>query len=553
MCQGVGYNATGMPNLGDQDRQNDALITLRSFQPLIDYGCSAQLKFFLCSVYVPMCTDKVANPIGPCRSLCEKVRSKCYPVLQGFGFRWPLTLNCSRFPTENNHEHMCMEGPSEMSAGFTSLTSYRHVITPQGPTPCSKLTKSSQYMYINRSGRCVPFCNADVLFDTADKNFAEVWLSIWTTLSFVSTIVALLSFLVGSSAWGRYPENSLVFLTLCYCLVSVGWGIRSLAGRTAVSCKSDSSVPERLLLADDGFGNANCTIVFFLLYYFGMAAIVWWVVACFCWTVCSGLQWTQDRLQGLSSMLHFAAWGIPTAHTLTVFVRRDADAEELTGICYVGGQNLQTLLWLVLIPHAVCLLAGVVILITGAILVCRKPRNAPRAPATVQTTHTTVRNRNKPAPDLLKLGVFALLYTIPLGCLVASYSYEFWGRSKWILGNGKPALWIFLLRIFMSLVVGITSAMWVWNPHTVLAWRQFLSRFIPRPGYHQPPVKCQQPLPVLRYVVGAQPAISAPGSAVLQPLTGGAPSGRHSSRSHKHRGSQRSSHHLRYSGSETIL
>lgn len=54
-------------------------------------------------------------------------------------------------------------------------------------------------------------------------------------------------------------------------------------------------------------------------------------MACFCWTVCSGLQWTQDRLQGLSSMLHFAAWGIPAAHTLTVFVRRDADAEELTG------------------------------------------------------------------------------------------------------------------------------------------------------------------------------------------------------------------------------
>lgn len=79
------------------------------------------------------------------------------------------------------------------------------------------------------------------------------------------------------------------------------------------------------------------------------------------------------------------------------------------GICYVGGQNLQTLLWLVLIPHAVCLIIGVTILIIGAILVCRKPRNAPRAPTTVQTIHTTARNRNKPAPDLLKLGVFGKL------------------------------------------------------------------------------------------------------------------------------------------------
>lgn len=44
-----------------------------------------------------------------------------------------------------------------------------------------------------------------------------------------------------------------------------------------------------------------------------------------------GLRWTQDRLQSLSSMLHLAAWGVPAAHTLTVFVRRDADADELTG------------------------------------------------------------------------------------------------------------------------------------------------------------------------------------------------------------------------------
>lgn len=275
MCMGLGYNVTGMPNLGDHERQNDAVITLRTFQPLIEYGCSAQLKFFLCSVYVPMCTDKVANPIGPCRSLCEKVRSRCYPVLQGFGFPWPIALNCSRFPSENNHEHMCMEGPSEMTSGFTSLTSYRHPITPQGPTPCGKLTKTSQYIYINRSGRCVQLCNSDILFDVADKNLADVWLSIWTALCFVSTIVALFSFAVDSNAWGRYPENSLVFLTLCYCLVSVGWGIRSAAGRTAVSCMSDDMAPGRLLLADDGFGNINCTIVFLLLYYFGMAATVW--------------------------------------------------------------------------------------------------------------------------------------------------------------------------------------------------------------------------------------------------------------------------------------
>lgn len=273
MCMGLGYNVTGMPNLVGHERQNDAVMILRTFQPLIEYGCSAQLKFFLCSVYVPMCTDKVVNPIGPCRGLCEKVRSRCFPVLQGFGFPWPSALNCSLFPSENNHKHMCMEGPSEMSNGFSSVSV--HSITQQGPTSCSRLARPNQYIYLNRSGRCVPLCNADILFDIADKNLAEVWLSIWAALCFVSTVVTLLSFAVDSTQRGRYPEKPLVFLALCYALVSVGWGVRSAAGRSAVSCKSDVTVPGRLLLTEDGFGNANCSVVFLLLYYFGMAASVW--------------------------------------------------------------------------------------------------------------------------------------------------------------------------------------------------------------------------------------------------------------------------------------
>jgi frizzled protein 4 len=59
LCKGIGYNMTSMPNLVGHDMQTDVDLTLQTFSPLISYGCSAQLNFFLCSAYLPMCTTKV--------------------------------------------------------------------------------------------------------------------------------------------------------------------------------------------------------------------------------------------------------------------------------------------------------------------------------------------------------------------------------------------------------------------------------------------------------------------------------------------------------------
>lgn len=65
---------TKMPNLIGHELQSDVELTLQTFTPLIQYGCSSQLNFFLCSAYLPMCSVKVNRVIPPCRKLCETVR-----------------------------------------------------------------------------------------------------------------------------------------------------------------------------------------------------------------------------------------------------------------------------------------------------------------------------------------------------------------------------------------------------------------------------------------------------------------------------------------------
>lgn len=272
MCKNIGYNATGMPNLARHTLQADADVTLQTFSPLVQYGCSSQLHLFLCAVYVPMCTDKVALPIGPCRGLCESVYARCYPVLRGFGFPWPAELDCSLFPAENNHEHMCMEGPGERTPAVGTVPLDGGV---SGQGACRRLVHSSSWVWVRGSGRCAQFCDAEVLWEASERKAAEVWLATWAALSFACSLAAVGAQLACGGDSGGAGERALVLVALCRCAAAAGLGVRAAAGRAAAGCARDASSPTRLLLAHDGLANPNCAVVFLLLYYFGLAASVW--------------------------------------------------------------------------------------------------------------------------------------------------------------------------------------------------------------------------------------------------------------------------------------
>lgn len=273
LCRGIGYNETSMPNLVGHELQTDADFTLQTFSPLIQYGCSAQLHFFLCAAYVPMCTPKVPVPIGPCRGLCETVRARCHPVLQGFGFPWPTALECNRFPADNNHEHMCMEGPGEPGENGGSgsgLSPPSTKVTSHQPS-CQGLTKSHLYVRLNRSGKCAPLCEADILFDQREKGLAEIWVTAWSVAALVTAILATLCLIVSDTKW----DKILMPLVTCHSLVAVGWAVRWLAGRNPTACGFDPQLPGVSLLLTDGLSNAPCAATFLLRYYFGMSASVW--------------------------------------------------------------------------------------------------------------------------------------------------------------------------------------------------------------------------------------------------------------------------------------
>ncbi|GBP04571.1 Frizzled-4 [Eumeta japonica] len=232
------------------------------------------------------CARKVPLPIGPCRTLCESVRSRCHPVLQGFGYPWPPALDCNRFPKENNHETMCMEGPGETlepTAINEMYPAYPAAKIPFQPTTISNVFEcpghSKLYVKLHRTGRCAPLCEANILFGPNEKHVAELWTHTWTYASVVVAVLATICLLCSDNhspkVQDRIQTVVLKPLMWSHTFVAIGWTVRFIAGRTATSCGFDPQLPNVSLLLVDGLSNGSCASTFILRYYFGMAACAW--------------------------------------------------------------------------------------------------------------------------------------------------------------------------------------------------------------------------------------------------------------------------------------
>lgn len=105
-CKVLGYNMTYMPNQFHNENQTEAGTEVNQFQPLFGSKCSPDLQFLICSLYFPICTPGYDGPIPPCRSVCQRSKNGCLPILAQYGFNWPERLNCDRLPVTGG---LCME------------------------------------------------------------------------------------------------------------------------------------------------------------------------------------------------------------------------------------------------------------------------------------------------------------------------------------------------------------------------------------------------------------------------------------------------------------
>lgn len=501
MCQGIGYNMTRMPNFLKYDSQVEASIKLREFAPLVEYGCDAHLRFFLCSLYVPMCTNKVSNTIPACRPMCEQARQRCSPIMEKFSFSWPDSLDCSKLPKSNDPNSLCIEAPendtvpeTRKGEGMLPVPARpRQSGSGHGQTSGS-CENQEKFQYVERSKSCAPRCTptVDVFWSRQDKDFAFIWMAVWSTLCFVSTAFTVLTFLLDPQRF-QYPERPIIFLSMCYNVYSVAFIIRSVAGAENIACDRENG---QLYIIQEGLESTGCTIVFLILYYFGMASSIWWVILTVTWFLAAGRKWGHEAIEAHSSYFHMIAWGVPALKTIIILTMRKVAGDELTGLCYVGSMDTNALTGFVLIPLSCYLIIGTSFVLTGfvALFHIRK----------IMKTEGT--NTEKLEKLMFKIGIFSVLYTVPATCVIICYFYERLNTDYWkfsaleskcvsfpgrrvedcSLESSVPAVAVFMLKIFMSLVVGITSGVWVWSSKTLQTWQGLCTRRLSMRTTHKP-------------------------------------------------------------------
>ena len=100
----------------------------------------------------------------------------------------------------------------------------------------------------------------------------QVWIGLWSGLCFVSTLMTLTTFLIDTERF-KYPERPIVFLSACYFMVSVGYLVRVVLGHEEVACQEG-------MIRYSSTGPVACTMVFLLVYFFGMASSIWYDILC---------------------------------------------------------------------------------------------------------------------------------------------------------------------------------------------------------------------------------------------------------------------------------
>ena len=176
----------------------------------------------------------------------------------------------------------------------------------------------------------------------------------------------------------------------------------------------------------------------------------------------------------LAPFFQGVAWLLPLVMTIALLAGRVVGADELTGACFVVADgttgSLIALLLGVVIPLLVFLITGVVFLLLGFV--------------SIMHVRAYMRKGGRQEEQqsleklIIRIGIFVAVYIIPATILIGCFVYELATRANWRVISDtctdcpRANSAVFMLRIFMFLLIGVLTGIWIWSKKTLKSWQQ---------------------------------------------------------------------------------
>eukprot|EP00094_Tigriopus_californicus_P007017 TCALIF_06756-PA protein Name:"Similar to Fzd5 Frizzled-5 (Rattus norvegicus)" AED:0.09 eAED:0.09 QI:0/0/0/0.6/0.75/0.8/5/0/502 len=379
MCRGMQYMMTSLPNHFNHHTQAEIMLEISQFKPLIHVNCSTELQFFLCSLYTPICIPNYERKIPACRSVCERVKSSCFPIMSQYGFQWPERMACELLPRISTDNQLCMD---------PLMNGKRSVLQDDIKTMLEPFESNFE-----EDPRWEKLDEWDL--ETTDM---EEILSKTTYFSSIVLVIGMLNLVSSSIAivifttqWSKhsYPERPLLFMSFCNASIALGTIVKVLVIEDEPSSCSQMSV-ERVF----------CSIIHLLIYYFQMGACCWWVIMAVTWFLSVKLMWASEVIEKYGKLFHSLSWIWPLLETALYYATFTLEGNEFRSLCCHGPQDSPTMVLVSIVPLLLKIIFGTVFLSIGIAAGFRVKKLLP-------AEHIQSLQR-----IMLKILVFSLIYTL---------------------------------------------------------------------------------------------------------------------------------------------
>lgn len=332
--------------------------------------------------------------------------------------------------------------------------------TQQMYNKVSTLSTCPQNFTINERGNCVYKCGTDAYYTTHQKKVIETCILVFSVICFIFTLFSLITFWTESTRF-KFPERPVLFLTLCYNLLSICYLLKIFYQKS-----TNIPLPDELndfngitsIKTGDGSNqcaiNSQCLAYFIIINYLIISASFWWLVFGLCWWLSTAKQWSPEALERKSGLFHVLAWLLPLTSPIAALLFGAIKKTELTGMCTAAGFTE--------VPSLILLTLGAIFIMLSA--------------KSLKSLRSSWKN-SKLSQVMSRILLFGTIFVVPAITAIALMSFDYdHDLAPCLPGEtcyqpAKRQINISIIR-YACLLLGGISGIWVWSKKTCLSCRK---------------------------------------------------------------------------------